>query len=79
MSLNQNSTVLEGYVDNNTITTEKQQTWQFRFINNPIINTIIYLFSILKLAIGFMFKGIWEFLKFFSPVFEILMWIIILF
>jgi phage-related protein len=77
MSLNQCSTILEGYVDNNTISTIPKISKWARFTNIPIINTLIYIFSLIGTAIKFMFSGIGEFLGLLSPVFELLFWFLI--
>jgi phage-related protein len=77
MSLNQSSTILEGYVDNNTINTVPTTSKWARFTNIPIINMLIYIFSLIGTAIKYMFKGIGEFLGFLSPVFELLFWFLI--
>ncbi len=78
MSPNFTPTILEGYVDNNTIITKHNNSWQSQLINNPIINILTYTLDLIRTIIQYALLGIWEFFKFLSPLVELLMWIIII-
>jgi hypothetical protein len=63
--------------NNQTINTIPKISIWARLTNNPIINSIIFFVTIIGKGIKLIFKGLWEFLVFLSPIGELIMWLFI--
>jgi hypothetical protein len=64
--------------NNQTINTIPKILIWARLTNNPIINSIIFIITIIGKGIKLIFKGLWEFLVFLSPAFELLIQLLII-